>query len=70
MARVITKTTTVPVTTGSITKAAVRLLGQRLVSPEIMYVQSALGNTATQQELDDKVVAVRKMPWAKLVIPE
>jgi len=70
MPRVITKKTTIPVTEGTITRAAVRLLGQRLVSPEVMYVQSSLGATATQQELDDKIVAVRKMPWAKLVIPE
>ncbi len=64
------KKTNLPVTEGSIARAAVRLLGQRLVSPEVMYVQSSLGTTATQQELDDKIVAVRKLPWAKLVIPE
>lgn len=70
MPRIITKKTTVPVTEGSIARTAIRLLGQRLVSPEVMYVQRHLGSTATQQELDDKVVAVRKLPWAKLVVPD
>jgi hypothetical protein len=62
------KRTTVPVTEGNLAKAAIRLLGQRLVSPEVMYIQRTLGASATQQELDDKVLAVRKMPWAKIAI--
>jgi hypothetical protein len=70
MPRVIVKKTTIPVTEGSIARTAIRLLGQRLVSPEVMYVQRTLGASATQEELDAKVVAVRKMPWAKLVMPE
>ena len=51
-------------------KAALRLLGQKLVSTEIQYVQSKLGASATQEELDASVLAVRKMPWAKIVVPE
>ena len=51
-------------------KAAVRLLGQRLVSTEVQYIQRTLGNMATQQQLDAQVVAVRKMPWASIVEPE
>jgi len=68
MPRVIRKT--VPVSELNLSKAAMRLLGQRLVSPEVQYIQRTLGLSATQEELDDKVVAVRKMPWAKLVAPE
>ena len=68
MPRVIQKT--IPVTESNLSKAAMRLLGQRLVSPEVQYIQRALGASATQEELDAKVLAVRKMPWAKLVVPE
>jgi hypothetical protein len=58
------------VTEGNLRKAAIRLLGQSLVSPEVMYVQRTLGASATQEELDKKVLAVRKLPWAKIVLPE
>jgi hypothetical protein len=68
MPRVIRKT--IPVSELNLSKAAMRLLGQRLVSPEVQYIQRTLGLSATQEELDDKVIAVRKMPWAKLVVPE
>ena len=61
---------TIPVSEGNLSKAAMRLLGQRLVSPEVQYIQRTLGLSATQEELDDKVLAVRKMPWAKLIVPE
>jgi hypothetical protein len=70
MARVITKKTTIPVTEGNLRKAAVRLLGQSLVSPEVQYVQRTLGASATQEEVDKRVLAVRKMPWAKIVLPD
>jgi hypothetical protein len=68
MPRVIRKT--IPVSELNLSKAAIRLLGQRLVSPEVQYIQRTLGVSATQEELDAKVLAVRKMPWAKLVVPE
>lgn len=68
MPRVIRKT--IPVSELNLSKAAMRLLGQRLVSPEVQYIQRTLGLSATQEELDDKVLAVRKMPWAKLIVPE
>jgi hypothetical protein len=58
------------VTESNVRKAAARLLSQKLVSTEIQYIQHVLGSTATQQELDDKVVAVRKMPWATIVLPD
>ena len=51
-------------------KASVRLLGQRLVSTEVQYIQRTLGNMATQEQLDAQVLAVRKMPWASIVEPE
>lgn len=54
----------------NVRKAAKRLLGSMLVSPEVAYVQRELGAKATQQELDAKVVAVRKLPWASIVIPD
>ncbi len=54
----------------NVRKAAKRLLGSVLVSPEVAYVQRELGAKATQQELDAKVIAVRKMPWASIVIPD
>ena len=59
-----------PVSEGNITKAAMRLLTQRLVSPEIHYIQRVLGTTATQEDIDKNVVAVRKMPWASIVVAD
>lgn len=54
----------------NIGKAAMRLLSQRLVSTETAYIQRVLGNTATQQAIDDQVMAVRKLPWSQIVSPE
>ena len=49
--------------------AAVRLLPKhnRLVTPEVDYLRRVLGDKATQNEIDEKVVAVRKLPWAEIV---
>lgn len=58
------------VTDANLRKAALRLLGQPLVSSEVQYVQRTLGNSASQQEMDDTIVAVRKMPWASIVLPD
>jgi hypothetical protein len=60
----------VSVSDSNIAKAALRLLSQRLVSTEIGYIQRTLGNTATQQAIDDQVLAVRKMAWSDIVLPE
>ena len=49
-------------------KTAIRLLGQTLVSNEVLYIQRNLAATATQQQLDDNVLAVRKLPWAEIAI--
>ena len=56
----------IAVTENNLMKAAIRLLGQRRVSPEAAYVRSKLAPTVTQQELDETILAVRKLPWAKL----
>ena len=58
------------VTDSNLRKAALRLLGQPLVSTEVQYVQRTLGNSATQQDMDDKILAVRKMPWASIVLAD
>lgn len=60
----------IPVSESNVRKAALRLLTNALVTPEVHYVQHILGNTATQLEIDEKVLAVRQMPWASIVVPE
>ncbi|HSP14542.1 MAG TPA: hypothetical protein VLV78_07315 [Thermoanaerobaculia bacterium] len=49
--------------------AAVRLLPKhnRLVSTEVEYLRRVLGDKATQVEIDEKVVAVRKLPWREVL---
>jgi hypothetical protein len=64
------KKTKVPVSELNLKKAAARLLASKLVSPEIYYIQRELGSTATQEDLDAKVVAVRAMPWSSIVVPD
>jgi len=52
----------------SIKSSAARVIDQgSLVSAEIMYVINQLGRSATQDEIDATVVAVRKMKWADLM---
>ena len=51
-------------------RASERILGQSLVSSEIEYVQRTLGISATQQQIDDQVVAVRRLPWSSIVLPD
>ena len=51
-------------------KAAMRLLAQRLVSTEVSYVQRVLGPKASQADLDAQVMAVRKLPWSSIVVPD
>ena len=60
----------VPVTERNVAKAAARLLGMKLVCTEVSYVQRELGTTATQEDLDAKIVAVRSMPWAQIVLAD
>ena len=60
----------IAVSESNLRKAAARLLGTRLVSTEVFYVQRELGALATQEDLDAKVMAFRKMPWANIVVGE
>jgi hypothetical protein len=64
------KAAKMPVSESNITKAAMRLLAQRLVSSEIHYVQRVLGATATQEDIDTNVLAVRKLPWNSIVVAD
>jgi len=49
--------------------AAIRLLPKhnRLVSTEVEYLRRVLGDKATQVEIDEKVIAVRRLPWSEIV---
>jgi hypothetical protein len=49
--------------------AAIRLLPKhnKLVSPELLYLRRVLGDRATQLEIDEKVQAVRRLPWSEIV---
>ena len=38
----------------------------RLVSSEVDYLRRVLGDRATQQQIDEKVMLVRKLPWAEI----
>lgn len=58
------------VSEGNVAKAAARLLSQRLVSTEVAYVQRVLGATASQADIDAQVMAVRKLPWASIVLAD
>jgi hypothetical protein len=60
----------VTVSETNIRKAAMRLMQRPLVSPEVQYIQRVLGATATQEAVDEKVIAVRKMPWSSIVTPD
>jgi len=60
----------IPVSEANLRKAATRLLTTKLVSTEIAYIQRELGNSATQEALDAKVMAVRTMPWSSIVLAE
>lgn len=60
----------VAVSETNLKKAAARLLTSALVSPEVSFIQRELGTFATQEDLDAKVLAVRKMPWASIMIPD
>lgn len=49
--------------------AATRLLPKhnRLVSSEVDYLRRVLGDRATQGEIDEKVLLVRRLPWRDIV---
>lgn len=57
-----------PVTEKNLQSAAQRLLTRgRLVSVEVDYLRRTLGNSATPAEMDEKILAVRSMPWSELM---
>lgn len=60
----------IAVSESNLRKAATRLLASGLVSAEVAYLQRELGTTATQDTMDAKVLAVRAMPWASIVLPD
>jgi hypothetical protein len=49
--------------------AATRLLPKhnRLVSSEVDYLRRVLGDRATQAQIDEKVLLVRRLPWRDIV---
>ena len=65
----IKRTKVITVSERNLQNAAVRLLPKhnRLVSPEVEYLRRVLGDKATQIEIDEKVLAVRKLPWREIV---
>jgi hypothetical protein len=58
----------VTVSERNLQSAAQRLLpkNNRLVSSEVEYLRRVLGDKATQREIDEKVVLVRKLPWSDI----
>ena len=60
---------TVAVSERNLQNAATRLLPKhnKLVSPEVDYLRRVLGDRATQRDIDEKVLAVRKLPWSEIV---
>jgi hypothetical protein len=59
----------VSVSERNLQNAATRLLPKhnKLVSPEVDYLRRVLGDKATQQQIDEKVLQVRRLPWAEIV---
>ncbi len=59
----------VSVSDRNLQSAAIRLLPKhnKLVSPELVYLRRVLGDKATQTEIDEKVIAVRRLPWSEIV---
>jgi hypothetical protein len=59
----------VSVSDRNLQNAAIRLLPKhnKLVSPELLYLRRVLGDKATQGEIDEKVQAVRRLPWSEIV---
>ena len=49
--------------------AAIRLLpkSNKLVSTEVDYLRRVLGDRATQETIDEKVMLVRRLPWREIV---
>lgn len=58
----------IAVTERNLQKAAERVdLKSPLVTVEVDYLRGKLGNSATSNEMDEKVRAVRSTPWSELM---
>ncbi len=59
----------VTVSERNLQNAAIRLLPKhnRLVSSEVDYLRRVLGEKATQVEIDENVLLVRRLPWRDIV---
>jgi len=59
----------VSVSERNLQSAAVRLLpkNNRLVSSEVDYLRRVLGDKASQENIDEKVQLVRRLPWSEIV---
>ena len=57
-----------PISDKILQKAAARLfpVANQLVSTEITYLQRVLNATSSQKEIDERVVEVRRLPWASI----
>jgi hypothetical protein len=59
----------VSVSERNLQSAALRLLPKhnKLVSTEVEYLRRVLGDKASQQDIDEKVLLVRTLPWREIV---
>lgn len=59
----------VAVSERNLQNAAIRLLPKhnKLVSSEVDYLRRVLGEKATQAQIDEKVLLVRRLPWREIV---
>jgi hypothetical protein len=59
----------VSVSERNLQSAATRLLPKhnKLVSTEVDYLRRVLGDRATQQEIEEKVLLVRQLPWSEII---
>jgi hypothetical protein len=59
----------VTVSERNLQSAATRLLPNhnKLVSSEVDYLRRVLGDKATQGEIDEKVLLVRRLPWREII---
>lgn len=59
----------VSVSERNLQSAAMRLLPKhnKLVSSEVDYLRRVLGEKASQGDIDEKVLAVRSLPWSVIV---
>ena len=59
----------VSVSERNLQSAAMRLFpkNNKLVSSEVEYLRRVLGEKASQGEIDEKVLLVRRLPWSEIV---